>query len=194
VPGRCSCPRTPCIGSFSDVASRCSRPRTPCMCSFHTGAGTGPRNRPPCTCSFDTGAGTGSPCVSHLLLSALLLPRWGRCCGPVSALPPVFMSPTNQLAPASEPSTVYSSIAAGTRVLRKDQRPIHEDERHPGRRSSSGVPPLAPTMQSVQDTWMGPGTQHASGVGVLVIEHLAEFGESFHVYTRFIRWGVSTVY
>ena len=27
-------------------------------------------------------------------------------------------------------------------------------------------------MQAVQDTCMGPGTQHASGVGVLVMEHL----------------------
>jgi hypothetical protein len=42
----------------------------------------------------------------------------------------------------------------GNVIIRKAQRRIQEDERRPGRRSSSWVPPLAPTMQpqSVQDT------------------------------------------
>jgi len=40
-------------------------------------------------------------------------------------------------------------------IIRKDPRRIQEDERRPGRRSSSGFPPLAPTMQAGQDSWMG---------------------------------------
>jgi hypothetical protein len=47
-----------------------------------------------------------------------------------------------------------------------------------------------PTMQAVQDSWMGLVTRREVGVWVFV----AVFGDPFHAYKKFIRWGVSTVY
>jgi hypothetical protein len=45
-------------------------------------------------------------------------------------------------------------------------------------------------MQAVQDSWMGLVTRREVGVWVFV----AVFGDPFHAYKKFIRWGVSTVY
>jgi hypothetical protein len=39
-------------------------------------------------------------------------------------------------------------------IIHKAPRRIQEDERHPGRSSSPGFPPLAPTMRAGQDWWI----------------------------------------
>jgi hypothetical protein len=49
------------------------------------------------------------------------------------------------------PFGLWSGYLPGNVITRKAQRRIHADERRPGRRSSSGFPPLAPTMQAGQD-------------------------------------------
>jgi hypothetical protein len=75
--------------------------------------------------------------------------------------------------------------------LRDAYRRMMSDERRPGRRSSSGFPPLAPTIQAGQDSWMGLCTRRAVVVWCFCV---GQFGQSFHAYTRFIRRDFSTVY
>jgi hypothetical protein len=68
------------------------------------------------------------------------------------------------------------------------------------RSSQSEFPLLTPTMHAGQDSDGGWVSQrklrnvYAASSDCVVFLWLARSGESFHAYTRFIRWDVSTVY
>ena len=92
--GRCSPPRTPCIGSFAERAGRCSTLRTPCTGSLSERAGRCPPLRTPCTGSFAGCAHIAPACplvlasLLRCLLRRLRLAPPAYCCPLLSAPSP----------------------------------------------------------------------------------------------------------
>ena len=111
-------PHTPCMCSFSAGAGRCSPPRTPCIGSVCAGADSPPLHTP-CIGSFRADVGTSSaaclpprrppPCPSpHFFCSGSPVPAWGHLCLP---LPPPLLRCAASLSPRCPPQARRALVA-----------------------------------------------------------------------------------